>query len=88
MLASLAFPYTLDTRETITEGMGMECLVCDYMPENNPGHNLVAIPSPYKTRGGSTIANRWLFFPYEYSINKFCYANYHRYSVLCVDCGS
>ena len=26
MLASLAFPYTLDTGETITEGMDMECL--------------------------------------------------------------
>ena len=61
MLASLAFPYSLNTREMITDEIDMECLVGDYTPENDPGHNLVAVASPYKTRGGSTIANRWLF---------------------------
>ena len=56
MLASLAFPYTLDTGETITEGMGMECLTGDHTPKTDPRHNLVITAPPYKTRGGSTIA--------------------------------
>ena len=56
MLASLAFPYTLDTGETITEGMGMECLTGDHTPKTDPRHNSVITAPPYKTRGGSTIA--------------------------------
>ena len=40
MLASLAFPYTLDTGETITEGMGMECLTGDHTPKTDPRTNL------------------------------------------------
>jgi len=55
MLASLAFPYTLDTGETITEGMGMECLTGDHTPKTDPRHNLVVTAPPYKTRGSSTI---------------------------------
>jgi hypothetical protein len=66
MLASFAFPYTLNTRETITEDMGMECLVCYYTPENDPGHNLVVVPSPYKTHGGSTIAQNVAYFLFPY----------------------
>ena len=79
MLASFAFPYTLNTRETITEDMGMECLVCYYTPENDPGHNLVVVPSPYKTHGGSTIAQKvaYFLFPYKKILmphaNKKCY---------------
>ena len=66
MLASLAFPYTLDTGETITEGMGMECLTADHTPRTDPRHNLVITAPPYKTRGGSTIAQGGLF-PYKNS---------------------
>ena len=66
MLASLAFPYTLDTGETITEGMGMECLTGDHTPKTDPLHKLVITAPPYKTRGGSTIAQGGLF-PYKNS---------------------
>ena len=63
MLASLAFPYTLDTGETITEGMGMECLTGDtHTPRTVPPAPPVTIwfwlslRHHDKTRGGSTIA--------------------------------
>ena len=59
MLASLAFPYTLDTGETITEGMGMECLTGDHTPKTDPRHNLVVTAPPYKTRGSTTIGSGW-----------------------------
>ena len=64
ILASLAFPYTLDTGETITEGMGMECLTGDHTPKTDPRHNLVVTAPPYKTRGSSAIAWQGWQFPY------------------------
>ena len=64
ILASLAFPYTLDTGETITEGMGMECLTGDHTPKTDPRHNLVVTAPPYKTRGSTTIG-RGGQFPYS-----------------------
>ena len=66
MLASLAFPYTLDTGETITEGMGMECLTGDHTPKTDPRHNLVVTAPPYKTRGSTTIG-RGGQFPYKHT---------------------
>ena len=65
MLASLAFPYTLDTGETITEGMGMECLTGDHTPKTDPRHHLVIAAPPYKTHESSTIG-RGGQFPYIY----------------------
>ena len=64
MLASLAFPYTLDTGETITQGMGMECLTGDHTPKTDP-RQVVTAP-PYKTRGSTTIG-RGGQFPYKHT---------------------
>ena len=70
MLPSLAFPYTLDTGETITEGMGMECLTGDHTPKTDPRHNLVITAPPYKTRGGSTIAQVAYFHIQKFSCKE------------------
>ena len=44
----------------------MECLTGDHTPKTDPRHNLVITAPPYKTRGGSTIAQGGLL----YSIQK------------------
>ena len=77
MLASLAFPYTLDTGETITEGMGMECLTGDHTPKTDPRHNLVVTAPPYKTRGGSTIAQKAAYF-YKNIMQTKCFFRFSR----------
>ena len=79
MLASLAFPYTLDTGETITEGMGMECLTGDHTPKTDPRHNLVVTAPPYKTRGGSTIAQKAAYF-YKNIMQTKCFFRFSRLS--------